>query len=243
MENNNWCGDGWQGDGWYTTRLWDGEDFDGSEKPEAFWAESVYDLEREVPEGWALDVRYYGDGDYPDEPVPVQEGYLEGERAEIWEAILDGELPLVASKTVRNKAALKALRETVGMMQRDLAEALDVDVRSVKRWESPATEGYRAPGDAWHVLENARETQRQQVAYALKVVREQEETLGHAPSAVALTYYRDQEQYDACGRDVGPYGVANANARAVADALEREGYQVEWRYPDEGAVRTPGSRY
>lgn len=243
MENNNWCGDGWQGDGWYTTRLWDGEDFDSPEAPEAFWAESVYDLECEVPEGWELDVRYYGDGDYPDEPVPVQEGYLEGERVEIWTAILDGELPLEASKTVRTKAALKALRETVGMMQRDLAEELDVDVRSVKRWESPATEGYHAPDDAWLVLENARETQRQQVAYALKVVREQEEAQGHAPSAIALTYYRDQEQYDACGRDSGPYGVANANARAVADALEREGYQVEWHYPDEGAVRTPGSRY
>ena len=240
---NNWCGDGWQGDGWYTTRLWDGEGFDSPEAPGAFWAESVYDLEREVPDGWELDVRYYGDGDYPDEPVPVQEGYLEGEHNEIWAAVLDGELPLEASKTVRNKAALKALRETVGMMQRDLAEELDVDVRSVKRWESPATEGYHAPADAWYVLENARETQRQQVAYALKVVREQADDLGQAPSAVALTYYRDQEQYDACGRDSGPYGVANANARAVADALEREGYQVEWRYPDEGAVRTPGSRY
>ena len=243
MENNNWCGDGWQGDGWYTTRLWDGEDFDSPEKPEAFWAESVYDLEREVPEGWELDVRYYGDGDYPDEPVPVQEGYLDGERNEIWTAILGGELPFEASKTVRAKAALKALRETVGMMQRDLAEALDVDVRSVKRWESPATEGYQAPADAWLVLEEARETQRQQVAYALKVVSEQAKALGHEPGAIVLTYYRDQEQYDAGGRDSGPYGVANANARAVADALEREGYQVEWRYPDEGAIRTPGSRY
>lgn len=54
---------------------------------------------------------------------------------------------------------------------------------------------------------------------------------------------RDQAQSDACGRDSGPYGVANANARAVACALEREGYAVEWRYPDGGAVRTPGSRY
>lgn len=143
----------------------------------------------------------------------------------------------------RTKAAFKALRETVGLSQQNLADELGVVVRSVKRWESPAAEGYRAPDDAWDVLERAREVQRQQVAYALEVVRGQAAALGQAPDAVALTYYRDQAQYDACGRDKGPVGAANANARAVADALEREGHAVEWRYPDEGAVKTPGSRY
>lgn len=143
----------------------------------------------------------------------------------------------------RTKAAFKALREQVGLKQADLADALGVETRSVRRWESPAAEGYRAPEDAWRVLERAREAQRQQVAYALEVVRKQTSELGQSPAAVALTYYRDQEQYDACGRDKGPVGVANANARAIAEALEREGYSVEWRYPDEGAIQTPGSRY
>lgn len=42
----------------------------------------------------------------------------------------------------KTKAALKALRETVGMAQRNLAAALGVEARSVKRWESAAAEGY-----------------------------------------------------------------------------------------------------
>ena len=60
---------------------------------------------------------------------------------------------------------------------------------------------------------------------------------------VVMTYFRDQDMYDEFGRDEGPYGVANANARAAAAELERLGLEVEFRYPTEGAMRTPGSRY
>jgi len=49
--------------------------------------------------------------------------------------------------------------------------------------------------------------------------------------------------YDAMGHDSGPVGVADANARAVAAVLEERGYDVEFCYPQEGAIRTPGSRY
>ena len=48
---------------------------------------------------------------------------------------------------------------------------------------------------------------------------------------------------DALGRGEGYYGVANANARALAGKLRRAGYAVEFRYPGGGAVKTPGSRY
>ena len=58
-----------------------------------------------------------------------------------------------------------------------------------------------------------------------------------------ITYYRDQDMYDEFGRGPGPYGQANANARAMAYELERRGIKVEFRYPSDGAVSTPGSRY
>lgn len=48
--------------------------------------------------------------------------------------------------------------------------------------------------------------------------------------------------YDEFGRDPGPYGQANANARAMAYELEHRGIKVEFRYPTDGAVSTPGIR-
>lgn len=140
------------------------------------------------------------------------------------------------------KAALKATRERVGMTQQDLADALGVQARSVKRWESPAS-GYEAPQDAWDVLEEALEAHWEAVDSALEIVAQQAEGLGHMPDAVALTYYRDQAQYDALGRDEGLVGVVNARSRAIADALEADEVEAVWLYPDEGSVRTPGSRY
>ena len=60
---------------------------------------------------------------------------------------------------------------------------------------------------------------------------------------VRITYFRDQAQYDASGRDDGPFGFANSVARDVAAELAREGVDVTFAYPDDGAVSAPGSRY
>lgn len=56
---------------------------------------------------------------------------------------------------------------------------------------------------------------------------------GEGPIVVPITYYRDQSTYDRFGRDAGPYGQANATARAIAVELERMGVQVEFHYPDD----------
>lgn len=136
-------------------------------------------------------------------------------------------------------AGVKAMREAVGLSQSDLADLVGVTVRTVKRWERDAT----PPADVCDLLERYVIGKAKAVEAALETVDRVTEQMGHAPDLVPMTYYRSQAEYDELGRDPGPVGVANANARAVADALMARGVAVEFRYPDEGAVRTPGSGY
>ena len=143
----------------------------------------------------------------------------------------------------RTKADFAALRETVGLTQANLADDLGVQARSVRRWEQPGQEGYEPPADAWDMLDFYADLQRQMVDHARETVMRTGEEAGHQPDRVVLTYWRSQEQYDELGRDEGWYGVANANARAVAAELGRHGFKVRFAYPGEGAIETPGSRY
>ena len=140
----------------------------------------------------------------------------------------------------RTSAEVKALRESVGLSQADLAELAGVSVRTIKRWERDMT----PPTDVCDLLERYVVRKAKAVEAALETVdRITWGQAGRAPDLIPLTYYRSQEEYDALGRDAGPFGVANANSRAVGEALMARGFEVEFRYPDEGAVRTPGSRY
>lgn len=123
-------------------------------------------------------------------------------------------------------AEFRAMRETLGLTRQDVADYAGVSLRSVKRWEDPAEENPPSE-DAWELLYDTDDKRFETVRQALYAVRQS------GAKAVQLTYYRTQEQYDALGRDEGPYGVANANARAIAERLRDEGVEVEWTYPDE----------
>lgn len=143
----------------------------------------------------------------------------------------------------RGKADFKARREQLGLTQQDVAQALTVNVKTVKNWENPRQTRYRISDAAWEYLDRAADMQAQQVAYARSVIESQSEALAGNTVVVPITYYRDQATYDRFGREAGPFGQANANARAIATELERMGIQVEFRYPDEGAISTPGGNY
>lgn len=132
----------------------------------------------------------------------------------------------------RSKADFKALRETVGMSQQALADALHVDKRSIQRWEAPAN-AWTPPADAWKVLDDARERQRWTVENALEIARSPENL--HTP--VTLTYWKSQADYERAGH-VGDYQMANANARMIATFLEDEGRAVSFGF---GGLRTAGA--
>ena len=137
------------------------------------------------------------------------------------------------------KADFRAMREECGLIQQDVADALGVRALTVKRWERPGFP--EPPDDAWAYLNSMRDRMVEMAEFAAdKAVELRDET---GAGAIALTYFRDQQQYDASGRDDGPVGFANAVARLTASYLEVEGFDVEFRYPDDVAVPTPGSRY
>ena len=136
------------------------------------------------------------------------------------------------------KADFRATRETIGLTQGDVAKALGVSLRTVKRWEHP--DWQEPPEDAWAWLLEMHERHDalvdEAVDRALVIASERSE-----PESVVITYYRDQAQYDAHGREPGPYGFANSVAREVALDLNGEGIETEFRYPDDDAISTPGS--
>ena len=137
------------------------------------------------------------------------------------------------------KADFRAARETIGLTQGDVAKALGVSLRTVKRWEHP--DWQEPPEDAWVWLLEMNE--RHDALVDAMVDRALTSAGRGGLDVVAITYYRDQSQYDAHGREPGPYGFANSVAREVALDLNGQGVEVEFRYPDDGAIATPGSGY
>ena len=127
---------------------------------------------------------------------------------------------------MRTKADFKALRETLGLTQQNVADMAGVRVLAVKRWEKPG--GAEPPEDVWRALDEMRGRMLDMAWFAADKAVEMRDSAG--AESVALTYYRSQDQYDAVGREPGPYGFTNAVARLTADYLKAEGFDVEFRY-------------
>lgn len=130
----------------------------------------------------------------------------------------------------RTLAEFRAIRETVGMTQGMLADALGVEPRSVRRWESPSAPQV-PPQDAWDVLDAALSNQRHAVAAALGEVDRIAQEQGTYPENAALPYWTSQEAYDSghyTGADGQDWRMANATLRVLAYALHERGIAVVW---------------
>ena len=111
----------------------------------------------------------------------------------------------------RTKAAFRAAREASGASQAALAEALGVNARTVKRWETPGQP--EPPRDAWSLVEAWRADA---ASGARWHVRQAEELRDDFHEAYVLTLYRSQDELDA---DLAPL-LAQAPSYRWQDALE-----------------------
>lgn len=125
------------------------------------------------------------------------------------------------------KADLRALRETVGLSQQQLADLANVSREAIKRWENDSYD-WQAHPDVWALLYSLRARQREAVDAALDFADTMPDD---DPRETVISYYRSQAQYDSCHPDGGLYTVANATARAIGMALELDDLPVRYEYP------------
>jgi transcriptional regulator with XRE-family HTH domain len=130
------------------------------------------------------------------------------------------------------RSNFRALRETVGISQLNLANRLGVNKQSVKRWENPRFDagGYNMPpDDAWNVLDDAREMQKKVVDHTIEAAKKLEADHGSS-ATLSLAYWRTQEDYDEAHsqEEHQPFEMANANSRQAGAMLERYGYTVNY---------------
>ena len=156
---------------------------------------------------------------------------------------LDGPVP-PAPGTYRliqiggEKADLKAVREAVGINQIDLANLMDVTVRTIKRWEQIGWE--EPPDEVWDLLLEL--VQDHEASVAELVERTEASARAHAaerraagrdPWIVELPYYKNQDHYEQFPhRPRSQHAWGNAISRRAADILRLKGYTVYFYYPE-----------
>ena len=138
----------------------------------------------------------------------------------------------------RDKADLKAIRESIGITQADLAHEMRVTVRGIKRWEQIGWE--EPPAELWELLDDMVYTHEREVDELVERTEEQAardtaetEARGGDPKTVMLAYYKNQAHYEALPHRRGTsHTWGNAIVRRAADILRCKGYHVYFYYPE-----------
>jgi len=183
-------------------------DLDGQMDADAYndWQQRAQELERVDISSSALESTGLTPGDCP--------GLADLYMGEITTLFLDEAIErdlhnaeIVASNT---KAAFRAMRETCGASQAALADALGVNVRAVKRWETPGQP--EPPSDARRLVES---WYHDALIGARWHMRQAEELRGEYHEAYTLVLYRNQEEFD---QVLAPL-LANAPSYRWQDAI------------------------
>lgn len=142
--------------------------------------------------------------------------------------------------TDRTPAEFQAARKRVGASCSDLAHALGIEVRTVRRWESPSSPA--VPFDqAWDLLDGMMQRRTQAIDAAIDELEMQEQERGGA--SVTLTIWpSDAAWSEAHPGEQGSARFANSVSCAVADVAEALGYTVEWAWPETDLVKAQRQR-
>lgn len=140
----------------------------------------------------------------------------------------------------RDKADLKAVRESIGISQIDLANEMRVTVRTIKRWEQIGWE--EPPEELWELLDDMVYDHERSVDELVERTEEEArrnaadaEACGDDPKVVYLAYYKNQKHYECFPHQRGTtHTWGNAIVRRAADILRLKGYRVFFYYPETG---------
>lgn len=111
----------------------------------------------------------------------------------------------------KTKIQFKALRESLGLTAKDIAEAVNVKQTTVLAWDNNNRTDIRPSQAGWDFLEEKLAEQQEIIARAADSLSKSE-----TPAPVFyLLYFRNQGDYKESGHE-GSYSVHNANMRAIA---------------------------
>lgn len=139
---------------------------------------------------------------------------------------------------IKTKAAFRALRESCGMTQKNVADEAGVAMFSVKRWENEDESSHQPPDDVWEWLVECHQGMiaeaRESAAKALALAEEERND-----GLIAIRYYRTQEALDEAQLPLGmdrPVGYVNAVSMRAAEIIDEAGRETLLRYDDSMVV-------
>lgn len=138
----------------------------------------------------------------------------------------------------KTKAAFRALRESCGLTQQDLADAVGVHITSIKKWENPNSHLKEIPDDVWDFLVTEFNSQAEEAERAFQALVK----LIESNEPIAVRYYRTQEELDDAQKDLGlsrNFRCVNAITLKVVNKLKDVGIEFDIFYPDQMEIIEP----
>lgn len=129
----------------------------------------------------------------------------------------------------KTKIQFKALRESLGITAKDIAEAVNVKQTTVLAWDNNKRTDIRPSQAGWDFLAKVAAEQSKIGTRALNELYGFAESHGLTLEDVTLVlvYYRNQKDYEEDGHS-GSYAVHNATMRALLNYVSECGGEVQF---------------